>query len=346
MKKINLLLVAFVLFITAATQAQDSDEKPYLTKNFTSNSLSVANVETSGGSILVTGNQSSGIKVEMYVRPNNWNGKVNLSKEEIEDKLDDFDIFIGTEGDRFKATAKRKNKNGWDKNSVSISFKVYTPRSMATDLKTSGGSIRISSLTGEQNFSTSGGSLRVSDLDGVINGHTSGGSIEVEKCKKDITLHTSGGSIKASELTGKINLQTSGGSISLGSLDGDVVATTSGGSIKGDDLKGSLNAATSGGSIRLAGIAGSLKAHTSGGSVEAEITQVGKYVDLSTSSGSVRVTMPLDKGMDLNLKGNKVTVNLKNFDGNIEKDHVQGKLNGGGIPVNLSATGGSVSINQ
>ncbi|WP_159478804.1 hypothetical protein [Dyadobacter sp. 3J3] len=346
MKKNNLLLAAFVLFITLTANAQNSDEKPYVSKNFTSASLTNLKVETSGGSITVAGDQASGVKVEMYVRPNNWNGKANLSKEEIEDRLEDFDIFIGVEAGQLKATAIRKNKNGWDKNSVSISFKVNTPRNMATNLRTSGGSIRISSLTGEQNFRTSGGSLRVSDLDGAINGQTSGGSIEVENCKKEITLSTSGGSIKASELIGKINLHTSGGSITLNSLDGDIIAQTSGGSIKGDGIKGNLDAGTSGGSVRLAGVSGGVKAHTSGGSMEVEITQLGKLVDLSTSAGSLRVNMPMDKGMDLNLRGNKVTVSLKNFDGQVEKDRVLGKMNGGGIPVNLSANGGSVSINQ
>lgn len=346
MKKINLLLAAFVLFITISANAQNSDEKPYISKNFTSASLTNLKVETSGGSITVAGDQPNGVKVEMFVRPNNWNGKANLSKEEIEDKLEDFDIFIGTEGSVLKATAVRKNRNGWDKNSVSISFKISTPRNMATNLRTSGGSIRISSLTGEQNFRTSGGSLRVSDLDGLIDGQTSGGSIEVENCKKEITLSTSGGSIKASELSGKINLHTSGGSITLNGLDGSIIAQTSGGSIKGDGIKGDLDAGTSGGSVRLAGLSGSVKAHTSGGSMEVEITQVGKFVDLSTSAGSLRVNMPMDKGMDLNLRGNKVTVSLKNFDGQVEKDRVLGKMNGGGIPVNLSANGGSVSINQ
>jgi uncharacterized protein involved in outer membrane biogenesis len=346
MKRKQLLPLVFALLVAITSYAQSSDEKPYITKNFTSASLSSLLVETSGGSITVAGEQASGVKVEMYVRPNNWNGKVNLSKDEIEDRLEDFDIFIGTEGNKVKATANRKNRNGSDKNSVSISFKVYTPRNMATNLRTSGGSIRISSLTGEQSFRTSGGSLKVSDLVGVINGQTSGGSIDVEKCKPEVTLQTSGGSIKASEMNGKINLQTSGGSISLNAMDGDVMARTSGGSIKADDIKGALDAGTSGGSVRLAGVSGSVKAHTSGGGMEVEIVKLGKFVDLSTSAGSVRVTMPMDKGMDLNLKGNKVTVSLKNFDGQVEKDRVQGKMNGGGIPVNLSASGGSVSINQ
>lgn len=342
-------LLSFVLsaLTFVSVYAQKDEDKPYVTKNFNGSSLKELQVETSGGSISVTGGQSDGFKVEMYVRSNGWNGNKELSKEEIEDRLEDYDILIGTEGGKVVATAKRKNNLPWnEKRNISIAFKVTAPRNVATSLKTSGGSIRIASLSGTQNFATSGGSLKIDDLDGVINGRTSGGSIDVTRCSKDINLHTSGGSIKAHELKGKIELKTSGGSIELGDLNGDIVAHTSGGSIRGDGVAGSLDAGTSGGSVRLAGVSGSIRASTSAGSIELELKSLGKYVDLSTSAGSVRVTMPLDKGVDLNLKGNRVTIPLKNFDGSAEKDRVQGKMNGGGIPVTLSASAGSVYVNQ
>ncbi|TDE18517.1 DUF4097 family beta strand repeat-containing protein [Dyadobacter psychrotolerans] len=346
MKTKNLLPVILAIFVTSLANAQ-SRETPYVTKTFTSSSLKALTVETSGGSIAVTGGQSNGFKVEMYVVPNNWNGKQELSKEETEDRLEDYDILIGTEGNQVIATAKRKAGTKWDnKKSISIGFKVYAPRAISTNIKTSGGSIKIASLTGEQNFTTSGGSLKVEDLEGTINGRTSGGSIEVSNCRKNIELVTSGGSIKATDLKGNIELKTSGGSIALNNLDGDIAAHTSGGSVKGDVIKGSLNTGTSGGSVRLANVSGSLRASTSAGSVEVSMAQLGQYLDLKSSAGSIRVTMPLEKGLDLNLKGNKVTIPLKNFDGSIDKDRVSGKLNGGGIPVTLSASSGSVYVNQ
>ncbi|WP_353721620.1 hypothetical protein [Dyadobacter sp. 676] len=334
--------LAAMSFMTAF--AQSDDDKPYVTKNFNGSSLKELQVETSGGSIAVQGGQPNGFKVEMYVR---GNGNKDLTKEEIEDRLEDYDILIGTEGSKVIATAKRKSNLQWnDKRSISIAFKVTAPRNVATNLKTSGGSIKIASLSGNQNFSTSGGSLKIDDLDGKIQGHTSGGSIDVAHCSNDINLHTSGGSIKANELKGKIELKTSGGSIELNKLNGDILAHTSGGSIRGDGVNGSLDAGTSGGSVHLADVSGSVRASTSAGSIELELKSLGKYVDLSTSAGSVRVTMPLDKGVDLNLRGNRVTIPLKNFDGSAEKDRVQGKMNGGGIPVTLSASAGSVYVNQ
>jgi hypothetical protein len=346
MKKKHLLLIVLPLLLSTSIKAQSDSEQPYVSKKFTKASLKELTVETSGGAIAVTGDQSTGFKVDMFVKPNNWNGKNELSKAEIEDRLEDYDILIGTDGDRVIATAKRKSGTNWnDKKGISIGFKVYTPRNVTTNLKTSGGSIRIASLNGEQNFTTSGGSLKVEDLSGIIHGRTSGGSIEVVNCSKEINLETSGGSIKATELKGKVELNTSGGSIQLHNINGDIVAHTSGGSIKGENISGALDTGTSGGSVRLANVSGSLKASTSAGSVEVEMTKLGKYVDISSSAGSVRVTMPLDAGMDLDLKGNKVSIPLKNFDGRVEKEYVRGKMNGGGIPVTLSASSGSVYVN-
>ncbi|WP_310589472.1 hypothetical protein [Dyadobacter sandarakinus] len=342
----RLLLIMLTLFALSG-QAQQNNDKPYLTRKFPAEGITELAVETSGGSITVTGGGSS-FEVAMYVKPNNnWNGKQELSSEEIEDRLKDFEIKIVAEGGRVVATARRKQEVKWDnKRNVSIGFVVTAPRNTATFLKTSGGSIQIASLTGEQNFATSGGSLKINDLKGKVQGKTSGGSIDASHCSDEIVLHTSGGSIKAETMKGKIELETSGGSITLHDLNGEIEAHTSGGSIKGDQIAGSLNTGTSGGSIRLAGVSGSLKASTSAGSIEAELTALGSYVNLASSAGSVRVTMPLDKGADLDLRGNRVSIPLKNFDGEAEKDRVRGKINGGGIPVTLTASSGSVYVNQ
>ena len=344
MKKKALLLLVWALAVTISTYAQS--DSPYLTKTFSGRSLSNLRVETSGGSISVVGDQGSGVKVEMYIHPNNWNGKSTLSKEEIEERLEDYIITIQEEGNTVIARAERKNKmnNDW-KRSLSIAFKVYTPRTFATDLRTSGGSIQLASLTGEQHFTTSGGSIKATDLSGNIKGRTSGGSIEVAKCTQNIDLVTSGGSIRANDLEGKISLKTSGGSISLTSLNGDIVATTSGGGVRADGIQGALNTSTSGGSIKMSNLAASVKARTSAGSIEADFDRLGEYVSLSTSAGSVRVNMPLNKGLDLDLRGNKVSIPLKNFDGRADKDRVQGSMNGGGIPVTLTASSGSVYVN-
>ncbi|ADB40622.1 DUF4097 family beta strand repeat-containing protein [Spirosoma linguale] len=344
-----LLTLLSVSTLSLASLAQNRDnDTPYQTKAFSGN-IKAVRAETSGGSLTVEGGTDMNAKVEMYVRANNWNDR--LDKGEIEDRLKDYDISIAQEGSTIVATAKRhSNLTNW-KNSLSISFKFYTPRQVTTDLRTSGGSIHLASLSGTQKFRTSGGSLHLDDVDGDINGQTSGGSIHFAGCQAGtsgyLDLQTSGGSIEGKSSTGKMHLVTSGGSIRLTDLKGDIDARTSGGSIQGESIEGDIKASTSGGGVRLANVAGSLDASTSAGSVDVSLTKVGEYVRLNTSAGSIHVRMPLNKGMDLNLRGNRVSIpdNLSRFEGNIEKDRVRGKLNGGGIPVEIAASAGSVSLN-
>lgn len=345
------LLSTATLSLTAFATTNDDRDNPYQTKTFSGN-VNAVRAETSGGSLTVEGTATGQSRVEMYVRPNNWNGLNKLDKAEIEERLRDYDITIAQEGATLVATARRRsNTDDW-KRSLSISFKFYTPRAVATDLRTSGGSIQLASLTGKQRFRTSGGSLSLTDVAGDVNGQTSGGSIHLDRCRATgssdrLDLQTSGGSIEARASDGLMRLHTSGGSIELNDLKGNIDAQTSGGSVRGSGLTGEIKASTSGGSVRLANVAGSIDASSSAGSVDVTITKVGDYVRLSTTAGSVRVQMPLDRGMDLNLSGNRVNVpsSLPGFQGDMAKDHVRGRINGGGVPVNLSASTGSVSIN-
>ncbi|GAB4027522.1 DUF4097 family beta strand repeat-containing protein [Spirosoma gilvum] len=342
---LTLLGVATISLTTLANRP--SDDSPYQTKTFSGN-INTVRAETSGGSLTVEGGSGKDVKVEMYVRGNNGNG--NLDKAEIEERLRDYDISITQEGNTVVATAKRRNNDRDWKRSLSIGFKFYTPRNMATDLRTSGGSIHLATLTGTQKFRTSGGSLHMSDVDGDINGQTSGGSIHLDGCQAngtgEIDLQTSGGSIEAKSSSGKMRLHTSGGSIRLTDLKGPIDAQTSGGSVNGEDIEGDIKAGTSGGSVRLENIAGSIDASTSAGGVEVSISKLAGPIRLSTSAGSVRVRMPLDKGISLNLSGNHIKIPLNNFSGDTDRNHIKGTLNGGGIPVTLSASAGSVYVNQ
>ncbi|WP_375447189.1 DUF4097 domain-containing protein [uncultured Fibrella sp.] len=344
-------LVVTSMLTTMAFSTEDADiqigsfdETPYKTQTF--KGVSALRSQTSGGSLLVEGGSGSEARVEMYVHSNNWNGTNDLSKEEIEERLENYDITIRQEGNTLVATAKQKNGSWNWKKGLSISFKFYTPRALATNISTSGGSIKMSHLTGQQQFRTSGGSMQLSDLKGDIEGSTSGGSIKLTDCHNQIDLETSGGSIEAANSDGTINLNTSGGSIRLTGLNGVIKAKTSGGSINGEGIDGELVTSTSGGSIRIRSMAGSIDAETSAGSVEVAMSRVDKFVKLETSAGSVRVQMPMNKGMDLDLSGNRVSAPLTNFSGSAEKDRIVGKMNGGGIPVRLTANSGSVYVNQ
>ena len=342
MKKILLsyLLLIFVL----ACEAQAYDQKtPYLTKTFSSESINNVEAKTQGGSITVTGGSQSGSRVEVYISPN---GNKSLSKEEIDSRLkEDYELNISVSGGKLVAISKQKNSTFNWKRALSISYKIYVPQNVSTNLATSGGSIDISNLNGTQDFRTSGGSLKVEKLSGKINGETSGGSISVTDSKDDIDLHTSGGSVDASNCHGKIRLETSGGSIDLKGLSGNIHANTSGGSVDGNTIEGELFAHTSGGNVDLKDLRCSLETSTSGGNINVELKELRQYVKIRNSGGHIDLIIPANKGIDLRLNGGKIKTDaLSNFSGSVEENEVSGKLNGGGIPVTADAGGGRVSL--
>ncbi|HEY6976347.1 MAG TPA: hypothetical protein VH396_08655 [Chitinophagaceae bacterium] len=341
MKKYILFLSLVV--ITAAVKAQ-FDKEPYITKSLSNQSIQNVKVETSGGSINVGGVSPSEAKIEVYISGNNGIG--SLSKDEIQKRLEEnYELKISVDGNTLNAVARQKHDNMNWKRSLNISFKIYVPKSVSTDLSTSGGSINLNGLSGKQKFRTSGGSLHVDNVTGKIDGGTSGGSIHLSNSSDDIDLRTSGGSIEAKNCKGKMELSTSGGSLNLSDLDGTIEASTSGGHIEADNIKGEFTSSTSGGSIKMTNIAATLETSTSGGNIDVEITSLGKYVKVSNSGGNINLSLPANKGLDLDLHGNKIkTDQLKNFSGSVEEDNVSGKLNGGGTQVVARAGSGRVNI--
>lgn len=343
--QLNRLLGRFMLaglFTVIALNLFAQEKAPYYVKSFES-SVTAVEAITAGGSIQVIHEPGQNNRIEVYIKGNNGN---DLSKSEIEERLKEkYELLIETSANRVKAIARnKKGFNDW-KNSLSISFKIYGPAKLDTDLKTSGGSIKLKGLTGNQDFATSGGSLHVEGIKGNIDGATSGGSINLSGSEGNIELATSGGSITATNCKGQIDLATSGGSLKLENLEGTIEAKTSGGSVSGGNIKGELKTGTSGGSIRLSGLTCSIDAATSGGSMDIAITALGNYVKLHNSAGSINVTLPAGKGMNLDLEGNRVSVpGLTNFSGSASEDEIKGKINGGGVPVTVRASSGKVNL--
>lgn len=311
MKKNPKLLFAAVPMFLLITMAHIScsnelPNEPFTKKEFTISTPGELEVETSGGSIDVSSHEGNIVRVEMFVRKG---GKVlSAGDKDASEALEDFDIRIAKNGNKVIASAKREGSNWFGNNNISISFKISVPRQISCDLNTSGGSISLAGVTGEQNVRTSGGSLNL------------------EHIKGDMEAKTSGGSINVSNYAGVLDARTSGGSINL------------------RDAKGSLNLSTSGGSINLNDIQGSLVASTSGGGIKVNLSSLEKQLKLSTSGGSITAVVPSGLGLDLDLKGNKVNTKLSNFNGEVEKDRIIGSINGGGIPVVMSTSGGSVNL--
>ncbi|QNF32625.1 DUF4097 family beta strand repeat protein [Adhaeribacter swui] len=340
---ISLLLVGLSLTANAQIKA---GQAPYLTKSLANEAIKNVEVKTSGGSIAVTGGSNADARVEVYVNSNRERSGQTLTKDEIQKRLaEDYDLSVTVSGGKLIARAKPREQGMDWKRGLNISFRVFVPEKVATNLTTSGGNIQLTNISGEQHFTTSGGDLQIDRVSGRTKGSTSGGSIHLKNSKDFMDLTTSGGDINATDCTGNLQLATSGGSLHLTNLNGVINASTSGGDVDGNNITGELSAHTSGGDIELKDMACSLSTSTSGGNLEVAIKKPGKYIKLNNSGGDISLHLPKNISADLDLQADEVNVGTLNaFNGVIQKDEVRGKLNGGGVRITADAGSGNLSL--
>jgi DUF4097 and DUF4098 domain-containing protein YvlB len=277
-------------------------------------------LESDVGSVTLTGDSSSGAIVTITSRRDDF------------DEL--FDLRFEETAGRATVTIKRRGNwlrgfwsGDWFNDNTHLVIRV--PSQTTVDLKTSGGSVDASRLTGRLGMRTSGGSLRVESVEGNVEGKTSGGSVRMRDVRGDVVASTSGGSIDIVDVRGNLRATTSGGGIDIESVSGDLYASTSGGGVQIRNAGGRVEAHTSGGPVTAGFATGNSRGGeltTSGGGVRTEIDpKVALTIDASSSGGSVNSDLP-------------VTVQ-----GSI-RNSLQGDLNGGGAVLRLRSSGGGVRI--
>jgi len=276
-------------------------------------------LESDIGEVVLTGESASGARVLI-----------------TSDKDLDRDFDVSFDETPRGATVKIKSRGsirrlfgGWFENDHTR-ITIQVPTKTDARLSTSGGSVRVSRLTGVVDIRSSGGSLDVDAVEGNVNGGTSGGSIRMRDVHGNVIANTSGGSITMTNIRGTLRADTSGGGISIVDVSGELRASTSGGSVDVRDAGGRVDASSSGGGVTVRFAPGNSSGgvvSSSGGSVRAEIDPGAKVsIDAHASGGSVNSDVP-------------VTIQ-----GKVESDSLRGDMNGGGPLLRLRSSGGGVRI--
>lgn len=215
-------------------------------------------------------------------------------------------------------TARSQPRSGWDSwldwwfgfGRHRVLYTIAIPRDYGVDIYTAGGGIDVRHVNASVRARTSGGSITLRDVSGSIFTRTSGGTIDAAELKGPAELRSSGGSIEVTDSTGDLNVSTSGGRIALERVDGKVSARTSGGGIEAQLV------ANRGASL-----------FTAGGSIALLLpAQAHAWIDAHTSGGRVESALPMSS--------------TEMADGN----ELRGSLNGGGEPIWLRSSGGSIHI--
>jgi two-component system, LytTR family, sensor kinase len=330
----------------AFANKQMMNQSPSMTKNFEAQGLKNLSLETFSGDIELVGHDESTIKVEVYAYARRIS-TLFLFREQLSEEIlftDEFSINIF--GDTLKVWNRINflNPLTWFK-FKKTSFRVFIPKMINSYAKTYGGDISIKNVSGNHSFLTWGGDLSIEDSKGDLKGKTMGGDIEIERCEGNISGKTMGGDIHLSENKGDLIVDSKGGSIYTKQHNGQVRVNTWGGNIETTDLHGSFECSTMGGNIRLQNVNGNIGVSTKGGNISVNMPSIHQYAWFDTSGGNIKIALPLDNPIDFEISGNRIYhPPFQNFQGNITKSKIFGKLNGGGKHITAKTRGGRVSI--
>lgn len=180
---------------------------------------------------------------------------------------------------------------------------------------------------------SSNGALRIEDVRGAMRLETTNGSITFRRVEGPAEARTSNGSITADQLLGAARLRTSNGAVRLDRVDGELEAVTSNSSVTARVVR-----APRGAPLRL---------ESSNGSIELTVEEFQENpVRVATSNGAITVRLPASVQARLKAETSNGGIHsdfeiLTRFAG---KAHVEGDLGGGGAPIHLTTTNGSIRL--
>src|SRR6195256_2016567 len=320
-----IIRILFLIFLAAASAFGLSEENVSQTLDGAPGGRLIVDVDF--GTIDVSAGADDKISVQAH-------RKIDSDNEAQEKEyLASAPVTVSKEGNTVTIRARRQNKEknlNWSgRCSMDARYTVQVPKSFNSELRTGGGTIQVSEITGTMSADTSGGKLKFTHLKGPTGATTSGGSIELNGCEGAVKVDTSGGRIESIDGSGSLEARTSGGSIVVRNFGGDTKVETSGGRLAFENINGKITGRSSGGSITAR-----LKSPVPGD------------VNLETSAGSIEVTVPPDAGLDVEAEATsgRVTSELPFVGIRTDREQLKGKINGGGKSLFLRSGAGSITI--
>jgi DUF4097 and DUF4098 domain-containing protein YvlB len=141
---------------------------------------------------------------------------------------------------------------------------------------------------------------------------------------------------------------TGSGNIHANDVAGDVFVNTGSGDIEvRQSAGGSAKAQTGSGNIRLDGVKGGLRADAGSGNIQAQGEPTSDW-RLGAGSGNITLKVPTQASFNIDARTSSGTLKFNNHQvttqGTLAKNHIQGKVNNGGVLLDIHTGSGDIEL--
>jgi len=170
--------------------------------------------------------------------------------------------------------------------------------------------------------------------------------LEIETPRESrVRARADSGGIRVAGIQGPADCHTDSGGIEVSALGSDVHAAADSGGIRIRNVKGSAYARVDSGGIEAHDVAGSIDVATDSGGIDISQSSPAP-IRAKADSGSVQVRLVSDAGYDVSVRSDSGHISVPEISvhGDMSKNHVEGKVRGGGPMVEVHAESGNVTI--
>jgi hypothetical protein len=325
--KLRLAIIVALLAVIAATPAASAQDRFTVEGKFERTLKVTGDVDltvtTGSGSIDTRTGEGGTVRISAIIRARSDSRRSESATEALVRRIEANPpieqtgnvIRIG----RIEDEEARRN--------FSISYTLVVPVTTKLTASTGSGSQTIEGLRGVVDARTGSGGITTRDLGGSLRAETGSGSITMSTVYGAVHARTGSGSIRGTGLSATVIASTGSGGIEVEQTGaGDVELRTGSGEIRVRGVKGALNASTGSGSINIDGTpTGAWRARTSSGSITVRLPAEAAF-DLTahTSSGSITTSHPVTvtgtlgrRDMRGKVRGGGVLIDLSTSSGSI-----------------------------
>jgi len=188
-------------------------------------------------------------------------------------------------------------------------------------------------------------------VDASIRSHSGSGDLIIEGTRGNLDAQTGSGDVKIARLNGDIHLQTGSGNIRAREVSGTVRGGTGSGDVEIEEAgSGDVDLHTGSGNITARGVHGGFRGETGSGDVTAEGTQ-SKDWEVHTGSGNVHLRLPSNAAFDADISTSSGSIDVgmpieMTVQGRVGDSHksIRGKVHGGGPVLRVRTGSGDIHI--